>query len=151
MILHLEFRDTEKHIAIDMIHPKFQSYYMMSTSILSNNVHACSKIPPTISVFCAFTWQHQGGKPYFLMDDLGGVPIFLETPKQHQGGKKKEAKKMGMFSSQLPSSDLFRITSSANLRVLASMSSYRGSPPGFTMDMFKPRQMLDIHMIFSDI
>mmetsp|Transcript_106123 Transcript_106123/g.280103 ORF Transcript_106123/g.280103 Transcript_106123/m.280103 type:complete len:241 (-) Transcript_106123:822-1544(-) len=37
-----------------------------------------------------------------------------------------------------PSAELFRITSSHNFRVFSSMSVYRGRPPGFTMDMFKP-------------
>ena len=25
-------------------------------------------------------WMVYSGKPYFLMDDLGGPPLFLETP-----------------------------------------------------------------------
>mmetsp|Transcript_88600 Transcript_88600/g.250813 ORF Transcript_88600/g.250813 Transcript_88600/m.250813 type:complete len:240 (+) Transcript_88600:1165-1884(+) len=37
-----------------------------------------------------------------------------------------------------PSVELFRITSSHNFRVFSSMSVYRGRPPGFTMDMFRP-------------
>mmetsp|Transcript_134955 Transcript_134955/g.288713 ORF Transcript_134955/g.288713 Transcript_134955/m.288713 type:complete len:204 (+) Transcript_134955:51-662(+) len=41
-------------------------------------------------------------------------------------------------STWLPSADLFKITSSHNFRAFSLMSSYRGRPPGLTMDMFKP-------------
>mmetsp|Transcript_128792 Transcript_128792/g.400724 ORF Transcript_128792/g.400724 Transcript_128792/m.400724 type:complete len:201 (+) Transcript_128792:688-1290(+) len=41
-------------------------------------------------------------------------------------------------STWLPSADLFRITSSQSFREFSSMSSYRGRPPGLTMDMFRP-------------